>query len=49
MIPFATSGGSAMGKAAEVLKSLYPSANWKNGKMLNRVSDHELENWVKGL
>lgn len=49
MIPFAASGGSAMGKAAEVPKSLCPSANWKNGKMLNRVSDRELENWVKGL
>ena len=49
IIPFATSGGSGMGKTVEVLKSLCPSANWKKGKMLNRVSDRELENWVKGL
>ena len=49
IIPFATSGGSGMGKTVEVLKSLCPSANWEKGKMLNRVSDWELENWVKGL
>ena len=49
IIPFATSGGSGMGKTVEVLKSLCPSANWERGKMLNRVSDRELENWVKGL
>ena len=49
IVPFATSGGSGMGKTVEVLKSLCPSANWERGKMLNRVSDRELENWVKGL
>ena len=49
IIPFATSGGSGMGKTVEVLKPLCPSANWEKGKMLNRVSDRELENWVKGL
>lgn len=49
IVPFATSGGSGMGKIVEVLKSLCPNANWKKGKMLNRVSDGDLENWVKGL
>lgn len=49
IIPFATSGGSGMGKTVEVLKPLCPSANWEKGKMLNRVSDRELENWIKGL
>ena len=49
IIPFATSGGSGMGKTVEVLKSLCPGAIWEKGKMLNRVSDRELENWVKGL
>lgn len=49
IVPFATSGGSGMGKTVEVLKSLCPNANWENGKMLNRVSDWELESWVKGL
>lgn len=49
MIPFATSGGSGMGKTVEVLKSLCPSANWEQGKMLNSVSDRELADWIKGL
>lgn len=49
MIPFATSGGSGMGRTVEVLKSLCHSANWKKGRMLNRVSDRELEDWVKGF
>ena len=49
IIPFATSGGSGMGKTVEVLKPLCPNADWKKGKMLNRVSERELEEWVKGL
>ena len=49
ILPFATSGGSGMGKTEEVLKPLCPGANWKKGKMLNRVSDRELEEWVKGF
>lgn len=49
IIPFATSGGSGMGKSMEVLKSLCPTANWEKGKMLNRVSDQDLQNWVNSL
>ena len=49
IIPFATSGGSGMGKTVEVLKPLCPNANWRKGKMLNGVSDSELENWVKSI
>lgn len=49
IIPFATSGGSGIGRTEEVLKALCPNANWEKGKMLNRVSDRELEDLVKGL
>lgn len=49
IVPFATSGGSGMGKSVEVLKTLCPTANWEKGKMLNRVSDQELTTWVNGL
>ncbi len=49
VIPFATSGGSGMGKTVEVLKALCPSANWEKGKMLNRVSDAELEKWLDSI
>ena len=46
VIPFATSGGSKMGKTCEVLKDLCPNANWEKGKMMNRVSDKELKDWL---
>lgn len=49
IVPFATSGGSGMGKTVDVLKPLCPTANWKNGKMLNRISDQELEIWANSI
>ena len=49
VVPFATSGGSAMGKAIEILKALCPSANWEKGKMLNRVSETELKRWLDSI
>lgn len=49
IIPFATSGGSSMGKTVEVLQALCPTANWKGGKMLNHISDIELQNWLRDL
>ena len=42
ILPFATSGGSGMGKTVEVLKLLSPKANWNPGVMVNRMSDSEL-------
>lgn len=49
IIPFATSGGSSMGKTVEVLQALCPTANWKGGKMLNHISGIELQNWLRDL
>lgn len=49
IVPFATSGGSGMGKTVEVLKLFCPTANWEECKMLNRVSEKELEIWVNRL
>ena len=49
VIPFCTSGGSSIKKSAEDLKKAYPDLNWKEGRLLNRVSKEELESWVKGL
>ena len=46
VIPFATSGGSNIKKACEDLKAAYPDVNWKEGKLLNRVSEKELKAWV---
>ena len=47
VIPFATSGGSSIKKACEDLKATYPDVNWKEGKLLNRATKKDLENWVK--
>lgn len=49
LVTFATSGGSGLGKSVGVLKQLCPGANWEAGKMLTRISDGELEDWVKGF
>ena len=47
VIPFATSGGSSIKKACEDLKATYPDVNWKEGKLLNRATKKDLEDWVK--
>ena len=49
VVPFCTSGGSSIKKSAEDLKKAYPDLNWKEGKLLNRISKEDLETWVKGL
>ncbi|MCI7349515.1 MAG: flavodoxin [Ruminococcus sp.] len=48
VIPFATSGGSGMGKTEEILHKICP-AKWKNGRVLNRASDNDLNKWVAEL
>ena len=35
LIPFATSGGSGIGKAEKSLRAHCPKANWKPGKLVN--------------
>jgi flavodoxin len=47
VIPFATSGGSSIKKACEDLKVAYPDVTWKEGKLLNRATKKDLEDWVK--
>ena len=49
VVPFATSGGSGMGKTEETLRALCPNAIWKKGEMLNHVSDTELKKWLDGI
>ena len=43
VIPFATSGGSTIDKACKELKASYPQINFKQGKLLNRPTKKELE------
>ena len=51
IVPFATSGGSGMGKTAEKLQpSVSPAALWKEGKVLGgRQSKDALAAWVDSL
>ncbi|MBQ5457258.1 MAG: NAD(P)H-dependent oxidoreductase [Bacteroidales bacterium] len=49
VIPFATSGSSPIEQACCDLKSAYPKANWKEGRLLNNATKEQLEEWVKSL
>lgn len=49
IIPFATSGGSGMGKTAEVLRKICPNADIADGKVINRMSDSELSDWANNF
>ncbi len=50
VIPFATSGGSGLGKTANDLRAVCPAADIKDGKLLNgRPSAAALGSWVKEL
>ncbi|MBP3737502.1 MAG: NAD(P)H-dependent oxidoreductase [Muribaculaceae bacterium] len=46
VIPFATSGGSTIDKACQDLKAAYPDVNWKPGRLLNNVTDQEIQQWI---
>ena len=50
LIPFATSGGSGLGRSAACLRSSAPGAKIVDGRMLNgRLQEAELKKWVSGL
>ena len=46
LVPFATSGGSGMGRTVDELRKLCPNADWKAGKMMSGVSDQALAAWA---
>lgn len=49
VVPFATSGGSGIRKACQDLKSAYPDIRWYEGRLLNRVTRRELEDWINSI
>lgn len=49
VIPFATSGGSDISNSVSELKKAYPDLNWKEGKLLNKVGNSALQNWINGI
>lgn len=47
IVPFATSGGSGLGRTAETLQELVPAAVVKDGRLLNgRIHTEELKKWA---
>ena len=46
VIPFATSGSSGIANSVADLKKSYPKIEWQTGKLLNRVSEKEIADWV---
>lgn len=50
IIPFATSGGSNLGKANDKLKPSCPGATLVQGKMLNgKLSESSMKKWMEDL
>ena len=47
IIPFATSGGSGMGRTVDELKPHAQKANWKPGRLLNRCSESEVRSLLE--
>lgn len=49
VIPFSTSGGSGISNSVKMLKADYPKINWQEGKMLNGVTQDNVNDWVKSI
>lgn len=50
VIPFATSGGSGLGKTAENFKKILgANVTVNDGKMLTRASETDVSDWIKSL
>lgn len=47
VIPFMTSGGSRIDNSVSLLRKAYPDVNWQDGKLLNGVSQSDVDDWVK--
>lgn len=49
IIPFATSGGSGMGKTNEKLAVSCPNATLLDGKVVNKMTKQELKKWINRM
>ena len=47
IVPFATSGGNTIENSCKDLRSTFPDLNWKEGKLLNKVSEKEMKAWAE--
>lgn len=49
VIPFATSGGSAIDNSVKELKKAYPKIGWTDGKLLNHATESTIRQWVNTI
>lgn len=49
IISFVTSGGSSISNSISELKKAYPDLDWKEGKLLNRMSNNAIQNWINSI
>ena len=49
VVPFATSGGSGMGRTNEFLAPSVPNSRLLEGRVLNRAKDADIEGFIRGL
>ena len=50
IVPFATSGGSGMGKTSEILQKVCPAANVLAGRKMNAsVSEAQVKKWMEEM
>lgn len=47
LVPFATSGSSAIDNSCKELRATYPDLKWKEGLLLNKIDKSIIEQWVK--
>lgn len=47
IIPFMTSGGSTIENSEKELKAAYPELKFAPGLLMNKVSDEQIEEWIK--
>lgn len=47
VVPFMTSGGSNITNSERELSEAYPGINWKNGLLMNDVTDKQIQDWLK--
>ncbi len=47
VIPFMTSGGSNITNSENDLHNAYPDIQWKQGLLMNNVSNEEIKSWIK--
>lgn len=49
LVPFATSGGSSVGRSVSALREEYPELKWKDGRLLNTTDERTLRSWLGTL